>query len=147
MPRTPSANGIPRQYILSDELIENESRELAFQRSINGRNYLRWYTIARKALPSQTYLVVSYGNIREVVNGKEILDQTLAVVTNHSCTFTNRITAVPDHYVIPFDQLYSLLTNGEEPSVDTRRSSLRLYLRLCLEEVHQYIHLRVLLQL
>ena len=42
---------------------------------------------------------------------------------------------------------YSLLTNGYDPLVDTRRSNFCPYTGLCLEEVHQYIHLRVLLQL
>ena len=53
----------------------------------------------------------------------------------------------PENYSNHHDASYGLLTNGEEPLVDTRHSSLRLYTRLCLEEVHQYIHLRVLLQL
>ena len=53
----------------------------------------------------------------------------------------------PENYSNHHDTPYGLLTNGEDPLVDTRRSSLCLYMRLCLEEVHQYIHLRVLLQL
>ena len=80
MPKLPSSYRIPEQHLLKDELLRAEAETRDFQRHVNGKKYLAWYTLVRKVKPHLNYEVESYGFRTETVNGQELLDQVRPVV-------------------------------------------------------------------
>ena len=55
MPKLPSPYRIPEQHLLPDSLFQAEAETRDFQRQVNGKKYLAWYTLVRRVKPHLNY--------------------------------------------------------------------------------------------
>ena len=97
---------------LSPEHQRFEDETLAFHLE-NGQNYMRWQTILERVSLDQRYLVVSFGNLRQVQLGQELLDEVHRRVTTRDCSYVNDIQEVDADYDLLPQELYNTFTDPD----------------------------------